>query len=270
MMYSIVMAVYKKDHPKWFQQALESLRSQTVISDDIVIVADGPLTTQLDDVLRQYKHEKSISIIRLKKNQGLGNALNAGIKHAKNELIARMDSDDVAVQNRFELQLNEFKRNPELEILGGHIAEFTDSIEEVVTYRKVPITSLEIKMFSRRRSPFNHPTVMYKKSTIQRIGLYDTSAIRVEDYDLWLRAISQGVNCANLDAVLLYYRATAEAMERRKTLTSLRNHIRVRVRFFTKGYISMIDLCYGIVTQTVLFIIPTRLANLLFKRLVRQ
>lgn len=269
-MYSIVMAVYKKDRPEWFKQALESLQSQTIISDDIVIVADGPLTKQLNDVLDQYKQEKSISLIRLKKNQGLGSALNVGIKHAKNELIARMDSDDIAVQNRFELQLAEFNRNPELEILGGHISEFTDNPEEITAYRKVPITQLEIKKFSRRRSPFNHPTVMYKKSTIQRIGLYDASAIRVEDYDLWLRAISQGVNCANLDVVLLYYRATTEAVERRKTVTSLRSHVKARVGFFTKGYISMIDLCYGIITQTLLFIMPTRLASIVFKKLVRQ
>lgn len=270
MMFSIVIAVYKRDHPVWFQQALESIRNQTITSNDILIIADGPLTKSLNNVLSHYKHEKTVSIIRLKKNQGLGNALNIGIKHAKHELIARMDADDLAVRNRFELQLAEFKKNPSLEILGGHIAEFRDTIKDITAYRKVPITDTAIKIFSRRRSPFNHPTIMYKKSTIQRIGYYDPSAIRVEDYDLWLRAISQGVNCANLDTILLYYRATPEAMERRKTWASLRNHVRARIRFFNRDYISLFDLCYGIVTQTVLFILPTRLANIVFNKVVRQ
>lgn len=270
MMYSIVMAVYKKDRPEWFEQAIESLLNQTIISDDIVIIADGPLTSQLDVVLRKYENEKSILLIRLQKNQGLGNALNVGIKQTRNELIARMDSDDIAVLNRFELQVAEFNMNPELDILGGQIAEFINNPDEIVAYRKVPTTHLEIKKFARRRSPFNHPTVMYKKSTIQRLGCYDMSAIRVEDYDLWLRALSQDAVCANLDVVLLNYRSTIDAMKRRKTLTSLKNHIKARARFYTKRYISLSDFLYGIATQTVLFIMPTGLAGAVFKKVVRN
>lgn len=269
-MYSIVMAVYKKDRPEWFKQAIESLRNQTVVSDDIVIVVDGPLTPQLDAVLCQYENEKSISLIRLRQNQGLGNALNVGIEQAKNELIARMDSDDVAVLNRFELQIAEFDKNPELDILGGQIAEFIDNPDEIVTHRKVPTTHLEIKNFARRRSPFNHPTVMYRKSTIQKLGCYDISAIRVEDYDLWLRALSQGAVCANLDVVLLNYRSTIDAMKRRKTLTSLKNHIKARARFYARRYISLSDFLYGTITQTALFIMPIRLANVVFNKVARK
>ena len=267
---SVVMSVYKKDHPEWFEQAIDSLLNQTVPSDDIVIVADGPLTTQLNTILRQYKAEKSISLVRLPVNQGLGSALNTGLKRAKNELIARMDADDIAVSNRFELQIAEFKKHPELDILGGQIAEFINSPEEITAYRKVPLTQSEIRQFARRRSPFNHPTVMYKKSTIEKLGYYDTSAIRIEDYDLWLRALSIGAVCANVDAILLYYRSTIDAMKRRKTFTSLKNHIRVRARFYVKNYISLSDFLYGISTQIVLFILPASLASMTFKKVVRN
>jgi glycosyltransferase involved in cell wall biosynthesis len=270
MNFSVLMSVYKNDRPEWFKQAIDSLLNQTLPSDDIVIVADGPLTPQLDVVLHQYENEKSISLIRLRKNMGLGNALNVGIKQAKNELIARMDSDDIAVLNRFELQIAEFNKNPELDILGGQIAEFIDNPDEIIAYRKVPITHLEIKEFARRRSPFNHPTVMYKKSTIQKLGCYDISAIRIEDYDLWLRALSGGAVCANLDVVLLKYRSTIDAMKRRKTLTSLKNHIKARSRFYARGHISLADLLYGVTTQTALCILPTRLANIAFKRAARE
>jgi glycosyltransferase involved in cell wall biosynthesis len=270
MMYSVVMPVYSKDRPEWFKQAIESIKNQTVISDDIVIIADGPLTPQLDAVLQQYENEKTISLIQLPTNQGLGNALNIGIKHAKNELIARMDSDDIAVPNRFELQIAEFIKNPKLDILGGQIAEFINNPDEIVAYRKVPTTHHEIKKFARRRSPFNHPTVMFKKSTIQKLGRYDVAAIRVEDYDLWLRALSQDAVCANLDVVLLKYRSTIEAMKRRKTLTSLKSHIRARSRFYTKGYISLFDFFYGLITQTALFILPLGLANVVFNKVVRK
>jgi len=270
MSYSVVMAVYNKDTPEWFEQAIESLLNQTVRSNDIVIVADGLLTPQLDAILRRYEHEESISFVRLQMNQGLGNALNVGIKQAKNELIGRMDSDDIAALNRFELQIAEFNKNPNLDILGGQIAEFIGTPDDIIAYRKVPTGLHEIKEFARRRNPFNHPTVMYKKSTIQRIGYYDTSAIRIEDYDLWLRALSKGAACANMDDILLYYRSTGDTMKRRKTLTSLKNHVKARARFYKEGYISLTDFLYGVITQTVLFIIPTSLVSAVFERAVRS
>lgn len=264
------MSVYKNDCPEWFERAIESILNQTVKSDDIVIVVDGPVTSELNAVLHQYKDEKSISFVRLSVNQGLGNALNSGIKRVKNELIARMDADDIAVSDRFERQLAEFNKNPGLDILGGQIAEFVNSPEEITAYRKVPLTHSEIRQFARRRSPFNHPTVMYRKSTIEKLGYYDTSAIRIEDYDLWLRALSIGAVCANVDAILLYYRSTIDAMKRRKTFISLKNHIKARTRFYKKKYISLSDFLYGVTTQTMLFILPTGLANMAFKKVVRN
>ena len=268
--YSVVMSVYRGDNPRWFRQAIDSILNQTVRPDEIVVVVDGPLTPQLNATLLQYKNNSMILVVRLKKNQGLGNALNVGIKHAKNELIGRMDSDDIAIPNRFELQLAEFEKHPELDIIGGQIAEFVDDPEETVGCRKVPKTPFEIKQFSRRRSPFNHPTIMYKKSVIQQIGGYDASIIRLEDYDLWLRAIAKGAVCANIDDIILKYRSTTDAVKRRKTFTSLRNHIRARVQFHKKGYISLFDLGYGLVTQIILFMMPTKLAEVIFKKVVRE
>lgn len=267
--FSVVMAVYKNDRAEWFRQAVESLLNQTLRSEDIVIVVDGPLTPELNQVIRDYESDKTITVTRLKKNQGLGNALNVGIAKAKHELIARMDADDIAVENRFELQLAEFDNNPDLDILGGQIAEFVDTPDNIVSYRKVPTSHDEIKQFARRRSPFNHPTVMYKKTVIQSLGGYDIAAIRVEDYDLWLRVIASSAMCANIDEMLLYYRSTSDALKRRKTLTSLKNHIKVRTYFYKRGYIHLSDYLYGVVTQTILFVMPTKIASMAFKRAVR-
>lgn len=268
--YSIVMPIYHKDRPEWFEQAIQSLLSQTIVSNDIVIVADGPLTPQLDAILNQYVDGKTITLTRLSTNQGLGNALNVGLQHVKNELVGRMDSDDIAAPNRFELQLAEFRQNPQLDILGGQIAEFVDSTDNIVAYRKVPTAHHDIQQFARRRSPFNHPTVMFRKSTILGLGGYDATAIRIEDYDLWLRALANGATCANIDAVLLYYRSTTDAMKRRKTFTSLKNHVKARARFYSKKYISLPDFVYGVATQTILFVLPTKLTTAIFKKVVRD
>lgn len=267
---SVVMAVYHKDRAEWLKQAIESMLNQSVVSDDIVIVADGPLTPQLDATLQAYENTRAISLIRLQKNGGLGNALNVGIERAKNELIARMDSDDISLTNRFELQIAEFVKNPKLDILGGQIAEFIDNPDKIAAYRKVPTEQNEIEKFARRRNPFNHPTVMFKKSTIKKIGSYDPSAIRIEDYDLWLRALSNNAICANLDATLLKYRSTADAIKRRKTFASLKNHIKARSRFYAKEYISLSDLLYGVSTQIALYLIPARIAEVIFKKILRN
>ncbi len=266
--FSVVMPVYIKDQPEWFEQAIESILSQTLMSDDIVIVADGPLTDELEKSLDKYKSE-NISIVTIGKNQGLSNALNVGLANAKYDLVARMDSDDIAVKNRFELQIAEFVKNDGIGILGGQIAEFIDDPDEIVSYRKVPIMHDDIKMFARRRSPFNHPTVMYKKSVIQKIGGYDVGVARIEDYDLWLRALNSGVICANIDTVLLKYRHTKDALLRRKTFRSFKNHMIVRAKFLSRNHISFVDFCYGIITQSVLFVLPTNVASRVFDYVVR-
>lgn len=264
------MSVYKKDRAEWLSQAIDSILHQSTPSDDIIIVIDGPLTFELNKTVQHYHANSTITIVRLKKNRGLGNALNIGIAKAKHELIARMDADDVATEKRCELQVAKFRESPNIDIIGGQIAEFVDNPDNIVAYRKVPLDHDGIKQFSRRRSPFNHPTVMFRKSVIQEIGGYDVSAIRIEDYDLWLRALASGAQCVNLDTVLLYYRSTQDAMKRRKTFTSFKNHIQARARFYNRKHISLMDFTYGVITQTTLFVIPASFADKLFKKAVRH
>lgn len=268
--FSIVMAVYNGDEPEYLKLAIDSLLNQTLAPDEIVIVIDGPIKPTLNSILNLYESKRLVSLIKLPTNKGLGNALNVGISHAKNELIARMDADDIAAKNRFEIQISEFINRPEIDILGGQITEFIDDPRDIAAYRNVPTTHEEIRRFARRRNPFNHPTVMFKKSTIQQLGGYDIKAIRIEDYDLWLRAIAKGAVCANTNDILLYYRSTTDALKRRKTITSLKNHIVARTRFYKRGDIQFSDYVYGIVTQAMLFMMPTKLADILFKKVLRN
>ncbi len=271
MKFSVLMSVYAKEDPLFLKDALESVVDQTVKANEIIIVEDGPLTEELNEVLDRF--QKKYSVIKrypLKENIGLGGALNFGIQYAENELIARMDTDDIAVKNRFELQLQAFAKEPKLGIIGGHVAEFVDTPDVVTAYRKVPLNSADIHKFARRRSPFNHPTVMYKKSVIQQLDGYDSTAIRIEDYDLWLRALSSDVLCVNLDVTLLKYRANPEAIKRRKSFSSLKSHVTARRRFYKSGYISYSDLAYGITTQIILYFLPVKTANRLFQRIARD
>ena len=110
--YSVLMSVYHGEKPKYLRQSIESIFAQTIPTNDFVLICDGPLTEELDLVIQEMydAHPDVFRVIRLEVNQGLCNALNYGLVECRNELIARMDSDDVAFANRCELQLEKFQK----------------------------------------------------------------------------------------------------------------------------------------------------------------
>ena len=120
MEYSVLMTVYKNDDPEFFKLSLLSMLNQTIPSNDIVVVKDGPVTDELQSVLDELSSEypDRINQVQLENNIGLGLALNEGLKVCKNELIARMDSDDFSLPMRCEEQLKMFEEDPSLDIVG--------------------------------------------------------------------------------------------------------------------------------------------------------
>ena len=129
MRFSVLMSIYYKEKPDNFAQCMDSLLAQTSLPDEIVLVEDGRLTDELYKVIDEYAGRMgNINFVRLRldENRGLGIALSYGIKHCRNRLVARMDTDDIAVKDRFAMQLKAFSKNPSLDIVGGYIDEFID------------------------------------------------------------------------------------------------------------------------------------------------
>lgn len=216
MNYSVLMSVYFKEKPEFLSAAMQSIFQQTVVTDDFVLVCDGPLTPELDAVIAEMEaaHPDILHLVRLEKNGGLGNALNIGIKHCRNELIARMDSDDISRPNRCEKQLAVFQAHPEVSITSGIVEEFTESIENIHTRRVPPETQEDILAFAKRRNPFNHPCVMYKKQAVEDAGGYQDFFL-LEDYYLWVRMLQHGAVGYNLQEPLLWMRAGSDLYKRR-------------------------------------------------------
>lgn len=159
--YSVLMSLYIKEKPEYLRLAVDSMLNQTVKPDEIVIVEDGPLTDALYAVLDEYGDK--ITRVRNEKNLGLGLALNLGLKVCRNELVARMDTDDISKPERCEVQLHYFEQHPETDIVGGDIAEFIGDESNIVGKRMVPQTNAEIREYMKKRCAFNHMSVMYKK-----------------------------------------------------------------------------------------------------------
>lgn len=207
MKYSVLMSVYKNEKVEYFVQAVESLLNQTVAPEQIVLVRDGPVYEELQNTIDKYVQQNAnvFTYLPLEQNGGLGNALRYGLPYCRNELIGRMDTDDLSLLDRFEKQLKFLEQNPDIDIVGGNIAEFMNSPTEVVDYRIVPQNHEEIANYLKNRSPLNHVTVLFKKSAVEKAGSYQSFYL-FEDWYLWIRMFLSGAKFANLNEVLVNVR----------------------------------------------------------------
>lgn len=213
--YSVLMSVYYKEKAENLKIAMDSIWNQTIKTNDFILVCDGPLSKELDTVIEEMQSSHSeLHVLRLEKNGGLGNALNSGIKLCKNELVARMDSDDISRKDRIEKQLCAFTLHPEISICSGIVEEFSVSIDEIDSSRVLPEKHEEIMEFAKKRNPFNHPCVMYKKRAVETAGGYKDFFL-LEDYYLWIRMIQKNAIGYNIQEPLLWMRAGSDMYKRR-------------------------------------------------------
>lgn len=214
--YSVLMSVYFKENPEYFKTAIDSMLTQTVKPSDFVIVCDGKLTDELDSVIDEFKSKfpQLFNIVRLNENVGLGPALKAGLEQCKCELVARMDTDDISLPDRMEIQLKAFEKNPDATVIGGQISEFLNNPDEIIDYRLVPLTADDIYNRAKSRNPMNHVTVVYKKSQVLEVGGYDDLP-GFEDYRLWVTLLSAGKKLINIENVCCNVRVGDGVYKRR-------------------------------------------------------
>ena len=214
--FSVAISVYKSDNPIYFDRALSSITDlQTIKPDEVVLVVDGPVSKDIDLVIKKYEDKYPFfNVIRLETNGGLGNALKIAVENAKYDLIARMDSDDVSVNTRFAEQLSFFVNNPDIDIVGGDITEFIGKESNVVGKRSVPKSNYEIREYMKTRCAMNHVSVMYKKASVINAGGYQDWFWN-EDYYLWIRMWLNGAKFANTGTVLVNVRVGEEMYQRR-------------------------------------------------------
>lgn len=268
--FSVLLSVYIKENPDFFRQALDSVFYQTRTPDEVVIVKDGPLTKELDDVITEYCEKyNTIVVVPQAENRGLGLSLANGVLHCSNDLIARMDSDDISRSDRFEKQLAEFLKDPKLDICGSHEIEFEDSPDHIVARRRVPLTNNECRKYQKRRDAFNHVTVMFKKSTVLRAGNYKHCPL-MEDSLLWVNMFKNGARGMNIDDYLVNVRIGKGMYERRGGLSYFKKYKQGRKMIYDTGYISWWDYMYTLFIQAVVAILPNSTRGWVFKRLLHN
>lgn len=224
MKFSVLMSLYIKENPQYLAECLQSLVKQTIQADEIVLVFDGVLTSELEKVVAEFSDKLPFNIVYLEKNGGLAKALNIGLTHCSNEWVFRMDTDDICVPDRFEKQVKFIKSHPDTVILGGQIAEFGENIQNIVSYRNVPTDAKDIVKFAAHRCPFNHMTVAYQKSTVLDCGGYQDLQ---EDYNLWIKLMASGQKIANLPDILVYARVGNGMVSRRRGIAYAKSEWRL-------------------------------------------
>lgn len=257
MKYSVLMSVYAKDKPEYLFEAIKSMLAQTVPPEQFVIVIDGPVLDELMQPIYEYQryYVDLFTVVPLEKNGGLGNALNEGLKHCRNELVARMDADDISLPERCEKELACFCEDERLDICGCNLDEFEGEPENVLTARVVPSEYVQIRKFMRRRQAFNHATVIYKKSAVIKAGGY-IPLKRKEDFDLFSRMLTEGCHAKNLEASLYLCRVDRNGYKRRKSWDNLRSAIYVYWRHLKRHGCTLGDFLIICSAEMLFLILP--------------
>jgi len=204
---SVLISVYQKDNHVHFDKAIESIVDQSLPPDEIVLVKDGPLTETLEEVIKKWNQQFPgfFKIISLDHNLGLGAALKVGLDACTNELVARMDADDISMPERLETQINHFNMHPEISILGSSAIDIDEKGNQK-GYRKVPFKHEEIRKVLPWANPIIHASVMFRRDKILKVGSYSERLQNLQDYDLWFRCMASNLCFANLEKPLILYR----------------------------------------------------------------
>ena len=272
MQFSVLMSVYKNDKPDDFRIAVESIsKYQTLTPNEIVIVVDGPVPDALEKTIKDLCTEiGSMKVLWQEKNQGLGKALEIGMAAVSNELVARMDADDISVPDRFEKQRAYMKVHSDCDVLGGQISEFIDSPDKIVAYRRVPLTTEGCKKYYQDRDPLNHMTVMFRRSAVMAVGNYQPWHLD-EDSFLWGRLLKAGYHISNLPDILVNVRVGEQMYARRggwKYFKSDTGLLKWKLKNNLTSYEKFI---YNYITRFIIQVImPNSMRSWLFKNLLRK
>lgn len=269
--FSVLMSVYKKENSEFLNQALTSIEKQTVIPTEIVLVEDGPITEKLQAVIdyHQKKFVNKFKVIKSIRNHGLGAALRLGTSFVSTNWIARMDSDDISVPNRFEVQLREIIKDPKVAIVGGQISEFISDSFKTVGYRRVPTSEELIRQFIKWRSPFNHPSVMINKNALQNVGGYIPYG-NLEDYYLWSRIIVKGYQVCNVSDVLVKMRVDKGMYQRRGKISNIKYFYRLRRFLYRQNILSWREKIVGDWMMTLNILIPGWLRKIIYQHVLHK
>ena len=266
--FSVLISLYYKENHHHVYEALRSIFNQTLPPSEVVIVKDGPLTPELDNLIKLFSLQyNAIKVIELHNNVGLGKALSIGINHCTNDVVVRMDADDICVSTRFEKQYAFLQARPDIAVVGSLLEEFKHTPGDIKSYKKVPEKHRQILRFSKFRCPINHPTVMFRKAAILDAGNYQSTF--PEDYDLWIRVLAKGYQFHNLQECLLHFRR-GSMVNKRMGLSYSRKEMILIYRAYQLNHLNLFEMIANLFIKVPLRLMPVPVVQAVYILLLRS
>lgn len=264
--FSILIPVYKREDPKRFSVALLSIFSNTLQPDEVLLVCDGPLTPELEEVINENQNKINLRILRLSENRGIVGALNLGLQEVKYDIVIRCDSDDINHSDRFEKLISKIKDG--FDIVGSQTTEI-DKHGNIVGRKSLPLNHADILKYARMRNPINHMTVAFRVSQVLEVGGYPNVYLK-EDYALWARLIHSGRRFVNLPDSLVDAYAGIDMCARRGGLAAALSELQLQVILFRckispLSYAIVIGVC-----RALILIAPVNLRAFIYKHVLRK
>jgi hypothetical protein len=266
--FSLLMSVWHGDDPGFLEQAFTSVvRGQTRPPDDVVLVQDGPVPDELAAMIAHLIDTSPVptTLVALDANVGLGIALDQGMAACAHDIVARMDADDIAIPHRFAVQVPLVEGG--VDLVGSSLLEFGTDADDIVGKRVPPIDPAEIVRYARFHQPFNHPTVVYRRSVVEAAGGYRHLAL-MEDYLLFAKMIAQGCTVANVEEPLVLYRVGAGAYGRRGGVALLKSEWRLQRRLHEMGFTSQVQFVRNVVVRGGYRLVPEPVRRTAYRLLI--
>ena len=269
MNYSVLMPVYAGSNPAYLKASIDSMLAQTFAPDDFVVICDGPIGQELEEIL--FSYGSMIRVVRGKQHTGLGRVLNAGLHYCRHDIIARMDDDDLSAPDRCEKEFTYLLEHPEIGIVSSFVAEFSDNDPaKIKSMRMVPEEAEAIARFARHRNPFNHPAVMFRREAVLKAGGYRPME-KHEDYYLWVRMLQTGTQGHNLQEPLVYMRASDEMFNRRGGREHFRTALTFEKYLLRSGFISLPEYIRNLSERFLVeILIPNNIRAWVYRHLLRR
>lgn len=264
---SVLMAVYRRDDPSHFADALDSLRPFVERLDAVILVADGPLTSELEIVIQQRVHTLKILPVRLSQSVGLAGALNAGLNQTGSDYLLRMDADDLCRAERLEVLLERLAEDPRLDVVGSYISEFGFDPARPQSERRVPLDHAEIARRMRTRCVMNHVSCLIRRRSIMDAGGYVGNKNFAEDWWLWARMLSNGARFGNVGHVLVDVRVGNGFISRRRGYKMLREDIRLIYMMRKIGFMRGYQVVGSAIVKLLQRLMPATLLHIIYRLL---
>jgi glycosyltransferase involved in cell wall biosynthesis len=264
------MSVYRGTNATELKTCLESIGAQSVVPQEIVIVFDGPVSKSVEAYVARQSELDNINLIRKPTNEGLGSALRDGLRRCRYDIVARMDTDDICMNGRFEKQCDYLGENEQISLVGGQLAEkYTIGGNEITVERRLPESPHEITAVAKHRNPLNHPTIMFRKKDVIVSGGYMPFPL-LEDYHLFARMLVKGCLLANLPQVFVQARADDQYFERRGGLAYFRQEILLTKVFRDIGFHTWPDSIRFLLIRAPVRLLPKSLRRRLYITVLRS